>query len=553
MPTPYVSGDSAIPNRWLNGSATVLWIGDSIGAAFENRIFQALRVNPAGICVRGSNYSALGAPAWAATGGGGLGAAGLLAETNYSPLSTTEALFNGSAVPVTGQPAALDARLQSNSGEPFFLGTRTGLAFAGVDWLVGQAGLKLRAIMYRNGTSSNGIARNSIRGSGSSSIAKGVGGFLNLRSTSPAYLADDIPFNAPAAAEDLYIETQSFAGATPTNGNNFVLCCARISTGQPGFTFVPASNGGWNVLTWLDTTKISDSALAGVLPLLGITDIVISIGQNNPASQTAALFQASLQQLVNRFRAALPDASIIFLPTHDTNNAGSAPHLAGFADAHYAVQQATANSCFLNLYKAGGIWTQNNALGFFTDGVHPSESGKMFFLQTLQGLLDQLIIGARTTAAGRYAAQSDLEDLFGQANIASWSQFDGSNIPDVNRIQRALDAADTAIDDFFRDSPYASPFVLGASTLTVTRWAATLAGVWLYRSRNAAAAGTPITASISVSSSVSLSASAGQPIDPYSALLADVRSEMSRCKSGVMRLDASPTAPTATNAPSIVT
>ena len=35
----------------------------------------------------------------------------------------------------------------------------------------------------------------------------------------------------------------------------------KVSTGQPGFTFIPASNGGWSVLTWLDTSKISDAAM----------------------------------------------------------------------------------------------------------------------------------------------------------------------------------------------------------------------------------------------------------------------------------------------------
>ena len=42
-----------------------------------------------------------------------------------------------------------------------------------------------------------------------------------------------------------------------------------------------------DILDWLDTSKISDSALGGVLPLLGLTDIVISLGQNNGAGQTS--------------------------------------------------------------------------------------------------------------------------------------------------------------------------------------------------------------------------------------------------------------------------
>ena len=552
MPTPFTSGNASIANRWLNGSATVLWIGDSIGVALENRLLQILRVAPAGLGIRGGNYFSLGAPAWAATGGGALGAAGLLTERNYSPFASSEAVFNGGAVPVVGAPAALSSRLISNTSEPLLLTGRTGLVFGGLDWITG-AGLKLRTIQYRNANSSNGIVRHYVRGSSSSSVEKGTGAFLNLQSTTPAYVAADIPFTAPSAGEDVYIEAQSFEGAAPTNGTNFVLCCSVVSTGQPGFTFIPAGNGGWDVLKWADPAVISSAALAGVLPLLGITDVVISIGQNNPGNQTAAQFQASLLALVARFRTALPGASLLFVPTHDTNNAGSAPHLAGFADAHYAVQTQTDNSCFLNLYKAAGVFSQISALGLLADGVHPNETGKVYLLQTVQGLLDALLAGNQSIAAGRYAIQKDVEDVFGSANVPAWAALDAFGGLDVPRIQRALDYADAAIDDYFRDGPYASPLLLGASRQTVANWAATIAGVRLYRSRVAGgAAGAAVIASVTLTAGATFSASTSPSADPYAALLADVKSQMARCKTGATRLDAAQNSAIATNAPSIV-
>ncbi len=551
MPTPYVSGNASIANRWLNGSATVLWIGDSISVAFENRLLQVLRVSPAGLGIRGGNFFSVGAPSWAATGGGALGAAGLLTERNYSPFITSEAVFNGGAVPVVGAPAALSSRLISDAGEPLLLASRTGLAFGGADWITGTT-LKARSIFYRNANSSNGMIRPYVRGSGSASVAKGVGGFQNLQSATPAYLAADVSFTAPSAGEDVYLEAQSFEGATPTNGSNAVLCCALVSNGQPGFTFIPAGVGGWDVLKWIDPTVISSAALAGVLPLLGITDVVISIGQNNPANQTAAQFQASLLTLAGRFRAALPNASIVFLPTYDTNNAGSAPHLAGFADAHYASQTQTDNSCFLNLYKAAGLFTQNNPLSLFADGVHPSETGKVYFLQTIQGLLDALLAGNQTSAAGRYATEKDIEDVFGGANVLAWAAIDAFGGLDIPRIQRALDYADAAIDDYFRDGPYATPLSLGVSRSTVANWAATIAGVRLYRSRTSAGTTTAaVTASVTLTAGASFSASTSPSAEPYAALLADVKSQMARCKAATMRLDAVPNNVLATNAPSI--
>jgi phage gp36-like protein len=87
-----------------------------------------------------------------------------------------------------------------------------------------------------------------------------------------------------------------------------------------------------------------------------------------------------------------------------------------------------------------------------------------------------------------YAAQSDIEDIFGVTNVAVWSQLDPTQppgTPDTGRIQTALNYASAKIISFFfNQGNYATPLVpLNNDILLVTRRAATLAGVWLYQSR----------------------------------------------------------------------
>jgi len=91
-------------------------------------------------------------------------------------------------------------------------------------------------------------------------------------------------------------------------------------------------------------------------------------------------------------------------------------------------------------------------------------------------------------AQGLYAAQGDVQDIFGATNIALWSQLDPTQpagTADVNRIQRGLDYADaTIISTFLNYGNYAVPLEpQGSDVVLVTRWGATLAGVWLYDSR----------------------------------------------------------------------
>lgn len=88
-----------------------------------------------------------------------------------------------------------------------------------------------------------------------------------------------------------------------------------------------------------------------------------------------------------------------------------------------------------------------------------------------------------------YCATADINRVFGSANIQRWADMDadGNATSIAARIAEAIDYASDDIDDRFRRSIYDIPLSYSSATpATVTRWAATLAGIWLYESRGVA-------------------------------------------------------------------
>jgi len=84
-----------------------------------------------------------------------------------------------------------------------------------------------------------------------------------------------------------------------------------------------------------------------------------------------------------------------------------------------------------------------------------------------------------------YCTQSDIEDVFGAANVAKWSDLDNDSdaaTADTTRIARAIAVASGTLEDRLRHV-YAVPFSGGSLTTTVKDWCAKLAGVWLYEAR----------------------------------------------------------------------
>ena len=88
-------------------------------------------------------------------------------------------------------------------------------------------------------------------------------------------------------------------------------------------------------------------------------------------------------------------------------------------------------------------------------------------------------------ADGRYISQSDVEDRFGEDNVAEWSNLNpDATEADTDRIENAIAHAEDHVDNRFRNSRYAVPLVAVSGTLyQVHDWCAKLAGLWLYEHR----------------------------------------------------------------------
>jgi phage gp36-like protein len=81
-----------------------------------------------------------------------------------------------------------------------------------------------------------------------------------------------------------------------------------------------------------------------------------------------------------------------------------------------------------------------------------------------------------------YSTQSDIENIFGTANVARWSQLSPTvQTADAARIALSIENADAEIDSIFYGSRYLVPF--SGPNIKVRDWSAKLAGVWLYTSR----------------------------------------------------------------------
>lgn len=90
--------------------------------------------------------------------------------------------------------------------------------------------------------------------------------------------------------------------------------------------------------------------------------------------------------------------------------------------------------------------------------------------------------------AGTYIAQSDIEGVFGVANVAAWSVVDpdgDTSTANAARVTLAIAYGEAYVEDRFRSSRYAVPFTSTGSAFPpiFKDWMAKIAGVWLYDNR----------------------------------------------------------------------
>ncbi len=82
---------------------------------------------------------------------------------------------------------------------------------------------------------------------------------------------------------------------------------------------------------------------------------------------------------------------------------------------------------------------------------------------------------------GTYIGQTDVENVFGEDNIETWSDIDNSGSTDTTRVTVAIAFAESDVEDRFRGGDYAIPF--SSAVQALKDFMSKIAGLWLYESR----------------------------------------------------------------------
>jgi hypothetical protein len=543
-------GDPAPIQDMLAGPFTLIDIGDSIT---DRQALQWMGMFPGAVPFGGMilpGTTATGQNNGGAFADSAFGTTALLASGNYSLFRSKEKTFDGTAYGANVNAAW--NRFFYNTSAVVYQGTttpsRTSGSYGGLlDWLAGRAFTR-ESIYYTDGSPPTVLQDGCYRDSDKT----GYNAFATATLNATGFTRVSTPCAAlpVATADDVYFVSRIADSGAPAAGQRLALCCQWIHRTDPCWVYGSMAVGGSIIDNYLDPARITPTAWS-MLSLIGATHVRIQLGQNENDATTQAQYAAKLLSLIALVRSAGANIGIILVSQYQTQGVTPA-RLTTLAAAMRQVAQSLRRVAFIDMNAQFPAYAP--IAQYLADGTHPTPAGCTFFRAAEISLMLSLASSAIQVTAGHYATQTDMEDIFGRANVVAWAQIDTSGLLDLPRIQRALDYADATIDDYFRDGPYASPLVLGVSKATVATWAATIAGIRLYRSRTAGGAGggaggaTPVSATVSIPGGVSVSASAGQSVDPYAGLLAEVHMQMGRCKAGAYRLDASPSIATESTA-----
>jgi len=87
---------------------------------------------------------------------------------------------------------------------------------------------------------------------------------------------------------------------------------------------------------------------------------------------------------------------------------------------------------------------------------------------------------------GTYIDQSDVENYFGESNVAKWSNVENDDAgANATKIADSISVGEEYVEDRFRGSLYAVPFIATGSAIpsVLKRWMVIFAGADLYEAR----------------------------------------------------------------------
>lgn len=176
-------------------------------------------------------------------------------------------------------------------------------------------------------------------------------------------------YTPPAGNRRMFFEFRPDGPVTMLGLNN---TATPAGTAGPGLRIHRGANGGWGVDNFLRRDFTFDRQAA----LLGTDLFLVFIGQNDQERYTRAAYAERLNLLVDRLRAAVPDAEVVLVGTPDN---GSAP-LANMVGATRDVAAARGLG-FVSLYDLGG--NINDERQYTSDGIHFTPEGGRYVADLL--------------------------------------------------------------------------------------------------------------------------------------------------------------------------
>jgi len=191
--------------------------------------------------------------------------------------------------------------------------------------------------------------------------------------------------------QELRVQFRMVPGTIPTEGSTFAALGTRFHA-STGLSFTTVARGGKGVSYFLDQYNCTDDNLAGFLNATETNIAYIWLGANDPIDG----WKESMEQLLDRYKAAKPDLRFLLISTYDLGKS-KYPMMAEYL---YEITSQRDDALFLNLFEVAGSYDFFLANNYLGDGVHQNAAGAAYLADLLWDLI---------TDAGRQRDHGDFD------------------------------------------------------------------------------------------------------------------------------------------------
>ncbi|MEM9751929.1 MAG: SGNH/GDSL hydrolase family protein [Planctomycetota bacterium] len=423
---PRVAGDPSVAQKFVDGNADLLILGDSINEIYMPPAYLKLAGFDVGAQLLNNNQSNLfnrGFDAFTyGTSAGPTGTTGLIYNAGDTtvdgilgvlPGGGWGATFGSGVIPASTNNfdnTVVEARITSPfNASNVYADTQSGGAFWLDDAPDGSFDLTLLTVVGPNGLPADTARVEVYQGGnllGSAALPDQV------RATEDAGL-DAFTFTVPGGIDtspngrftDLSVRVRLNDGVTINQGLNFTLAGMWTENGvDDTFGYASLARSGKTVDWFLDEQVLSDETLSTHFDAMDTDLVQIWLGENAWGTYDGTAWKGRIQQLIDKIRVADPDMSVALVSQYNTQD-GNRPlrdRLADYAEVLAELALENENTVFLNLFDEAG----DNALlndQYLLDGVHPNDPGVAYFGERLGDLY------LAATAVGDYDASGSVE------------------------------------------------------------------------------------------------------------------------------------------------